>query len=209
MKTELIKNSPAQRYSKMSNLGICCSHCPSRTVVFGTCPRRVKVTSFENSPAQQDSKMSKCGVGIMRVIGVMGDMGQERIVKKRYSQRHSKISERFENGIAQLASIIFKFGGRLSGLFCWPQGQNINNSPAQQYSNISNGRLSGLFCWPQGQNINNSPAQPHSKFSNGRLSGLFCRWQYAQPHSNISKLVLPLCLCTSVVKRLYSRMPEC
>ena len=81
MKTELIKTSPAQRYSKMSNLGICCSPCPSRTVVFGTCPRRVKVTSFENSPAQQDSKMSKCGVGIMRVIGVMGDMGQERIVK--------------------------------------------------------------------------------------------------------------------------------
>jgi hypothetical protein len=59
MKTELIENSPALRYSKMSNLGICCSHCPSRTVVFETCPRRVKVTSFENSPAQQDSKMYK------------------------------------------------------------------------------------------------------------------------------------------------------
>jgi hypothetical protein len=27
------------------------------------------------------------------------------------------------------------------------------------------GRLSGLFCWPQGQDINNNPAQRHSKFS--------------------------------------------
>ena len=30
---------------------------------------------------------------------------------------------------------------------------------------FENGRLSGLLCWPHGQDIENSPAQRHSKFS--------------------------------------------
>jgi hypothetical protein len=35
----------------------------------------------KNDPAQRHSIISKSIMGIMRVIGVMGDMGQERIVK--------------------------------------------------------------------------------------------------------------------------------
>ena len=50
----------------------------------------------------------------------------------------------------------------------------IENTPAQQDSKFSNGRLSGLFCWPQWQDINNS-VQHGSKFSKlvvGSLGGL-------------------------------------
>jgi hypothetical protein len=75
----------------------------------------------------------------------------------------------------------------------------IENTPAQRDSKFSNGRLSGLFCWPQGQDINNS-VQYGSKFSKlvaeimrvmrvmgimGRKSGI--ENHPVEPHSKFSK----------------------
>ena len=86
-------------------------------------------------------------------------------------------------------------------------GRLAEENAVQRHSKISNGRLSGLLCWPHGQDIENRSAQPDSKFSNGRLSGLLC-WPHgqdienrsAQRHSKICKSVLSLCLGASVVK---------
>ena len=102
-------------------------------------------------PAQRHSKMTKLWMYPMGLIGHIGLMGKEN----HPVEPHSKFSN-----------------GRLSGRFCWPQGQD-KNSPAQPHSKFSNGRLSGLFCWPQGQDINTSSAPPHSnisKFRNRPLS---------------------------------------
>ena len=175
-------------------------------------------------------------------------MGQERIVKKRYTQRHSKFSKSgnrplcplclfsplaSNNSSAQRHSKFSKWGicpmGLMGHIGHQPveQHSNISKSTklsivkqdlnfchktqdlpllgvtmikrlsAQRYSKNSNGRLSGILCWPHGQDINNSPAQPDSRISewiNCPLSPL-CLFsplapknRPAQRHSRIYKL---------------------
>ena len=150
MENRKSENRPAQRDSIMYNFGVCCSPLLSRTVDFGTCPRRAKATTpkaiFENG----------------RLSGLF--------CRWQCAQRHSKNSN-----------------GRLSGLFCWPQGQDIENSSAHRDSKMTKsemGVLGRLRCMGKRHKIENSSAQPHSKFSN---------------------LVLPLCLCASVVNRLSAQ----
>jgi len=107
-------------------------------------------------------------------------MRRKHITKTSPAQRDSEIS-------------IF---GRLSGVLCWPHGQNcptqqdsgisklgltprplrplrLNLLSAQQDSKMSNGRLSGLLCWPHdGRRSETSPAQRVSGISNLGILGI-------------------------------------
>ena len=91
------------------------------------------------------------------------------------------------------------------------------NRPAQRDSKFSNERLSGVFCWPQWQNIKNSPVQQDSKFSklgNRPLSPfcLFCPLAFqnhpAQPDSRMSKLILSLCTLRTPRLKWLSAQPD-
>ena len=160
----ILKSSPAQRDSKMTKSGVCCSTRPSRTVDLRTCPRRARTTIskaiLKNSPAQQDSKMTNRGMRIIGVIGVIGVMGRKPAMKKHRVEPHSKNSN-----------------GRLSGGFCWPQGQD-KNSPAQghsKFSKLRNRPLSPL-CLFSPLAPKNSSAQQDSKFSKLVLGWLKQGW---------------------------------
>ena len=94
---------------------------------------------IENTPAQQDSKFSNG-----RLSGLFcWPQWQEK--NNTPAQRDSRISK--------------------SGMSPMEQKPFRKNLPAQRHSKFSNGRLSGLFCWPQGQEKNNTPAQPYSNIS--------------------------------------------
>ena len=170
----------------------------------------------ENRPAQRHSKFSKSVIGVMRVIGVMGDMGQERIVKKRYTQRHSKFSKSgnrplcplclfsplaSNNSSAQRHSKFSKWGICPMGLMGHIGPIEKENQPAQRHSKFSkcgNRPLSPL-CLLSPLDTKNSPAQRHSKFSKcGNrplsplclLSPLDTKNSPAQRHSKFSKSVI-------------------
>jgi hypothetical protein len=121
----------------------------------------------ENSSARRHSKMTKCWMGIMRVMGSMRIMGWKTKIENSPAQLHSKFSRLVwfvKNMSAQWHS---KFSnGRLSGLFCWPQGQGKNN-PAQQDSRISKWISCPLspLCLFSPLVPKNMSAQGHSKFS--------------------------------------------
>ncbi len=83
--------------------------------------------------------------------------------------------------------------GRLSGLFCWPQWQNLNNCSVQPHSKFS--KLVSSLSPQRTQRLNRISAQPGSNISKCRMSPMSPVGQKpvrknlsAQPHSKFSKL---------------------
>jgi hypothetical protein len=155
----------------------------------------------KNSPAQWHSKMTKCWMGIMGIMGIMGvmrRMGWKTKIESSPTQQDS--------GIYKSKMCPMRLIGHI-GLM------GKENQPVKPHSKFSNGRLSGVFCWPQGQD-ENSPAQRHSKMSkrgNSPLSPLCLfsplapKSKPAQPHSKFSKLVLSSQYISSLWRSLKYR----
>ena len=83
-------------------------------------------------PAQRDSKMSNG-----RLSGVFCRWQGGRLPENRPAQRNSEIS-------------ILKTCSYCPSRPYRPL--DFKNTPAQRHSKLSNGRLSGVLCWPHGQN---------------------------------------------------------
>ena len=120
------KNNPAQRRSKMSN---------GRMSGVSCWPHRQNI---ESRPAQRDSIMSNLGMGVMRVIGVMGVMWKGHTIKDSPVQQDSKISNlkvETEKRPAQRDSGIYNLAYRP---FCPYCPSDLKTAPAQQDSRMSN-----------------------------------------------------------------------
>jgi len=125
------ENSFPQRHSRMSNLP------EVRSQKSGV---RMKAENHKTrmSPAQRDSGMSKLGLGVLRILRSLGILGRKTKNENRPAQRDSG------NSILKTSPYCP----------CSPyRPLDLKTTPAQRDSGISIfGRLSGLLCWPHGQN---------------------------------------------------------
>ena len=85
---------------------------------------------FKNRLAQRHSGIYKLGIGLMRPIRLIG---QKPEMKNTPAQLDS-----MSNLGHCPKNLLCPFGGWLSGMLCWPHGQQIKNSPAQAGSKNSN-----------------------------------------------------------------------
>jgi hypothetical protein len=153
MRTELIEILSAQRDSKFSNGRLSGLLCWPHG------------QDIKNSPVEPHSKISKSGMGVMGVLRRLGILGRKTKMKNSLAQRHSKFSN-----------------GRLSGVFCWPQWQDINNSHAQRDSKIT--KL-GFCCSTRPSRTVDLRTCPRR--ARTTTTKAISKTRHAQPHSNISK----------------------
>jgi len=110
----------------------------------------------ETSPAQRDSENSILGMGLMRVIGLMGLMRRKQKSKNGFPQRDSKMSS-----------------GRLSGVFCRWQGGTVGSSnpavagPIRRLEKCGSSEVGEQKRFMRQKHKNkNCPAQSGSEISN-------------------------------------------
>jgi len=82
------------------------------------------------------------------------------------------------------------------------------SGPAQRDSGMSNLKTCPYrpYCPYRPLVFKTAPAQRDSGISNLKVE---TENSLPQRHSNVSNLDFPLCLCASVVKRLFNGTPEC
>ena len=154
----VIKNSSAQQHSKMSRSELFVKNSSaqrdsknskSKMRVMGHMGLMMPM-GWEKHPAQRHSKMSNLEIEADHIP----------------AQQHSNISKSTKLSIVKQD---LNFCHKTQDLPLLGVTM-IKRLSAQRYSKNSNGRLSGILCWPHGQDINNSPAQRDSRMSRSELS---------------------------------------